>query len=196
MQNTLDRSKASIKHIDFKNTCSALSIDFVFYEGQERYHLVNREIDLCIIDDDDDEVPHQFPIYYYNIDLHLDIAEPTPMEISKAITNFLGKHKMYLKKYWINHTTCYVAYKTPEEGEKLLYDLPHNPFRHEQVFHIEAEIQLEENIDYKKLLDIKIKDPIETITEKEITDLGYAFTEPGISGFAILSEEDYEAYYG
>ena len=193
MDESLSWYEASTKHIDFKYTCSALSIDFIFHKDNKRYHLVNREIDLCGLYDETE--PKDFPVGYYPICLRLNLAEPKPMEISKAIVNFLGKHKMYLKEYRIINTDTFVAYKTPDKSEKLLYGLPHNPFRHEQLFHIEAIIELDENTDYKKYLGIKIKDPIQTISTKEITELGYPFKESGISGFAILSDEEYKEYF-
>lgn len=181
--------KTNTKHIVFRENQTALYVDFVFSKGGKKYHLVEREIDLCATSDD--LTPEIFDVYYYSIRLNLNISDPKPTEISKAIVNFLGKHKLYLESYTIKGTECFVSYETPKDA-KLLYELPHNPFRHQQDIKIKASIQLDDKTDYYKLLDIKIKDPIDTITEKEITNLGYRFKEPGITSFAILSDEDYK----
>ena len=49
-------------------------------------------------------------------------------------------------------------------------------------------------MDYYKLLDIKMKKPVNNISGKKLKELGYEFHDYGIYSFAILNSEDTKKY--
>ncbi len=184
----------STKDTPLKDNGTSFNIDLKCRKDGEIYHIAEQYIDLDTWDEEDSKDDDTFPVFYSRIHFNVDAANLNSDEITNIIVNFLGHYKLYLNHFDIVKRRTYVSYKTPENESDKIFDLAYNPaYKHDSIF-IDAEVELEDGVDYSKVLNIKTKELFKTISDKKIKELGYEFKDYGIYNFAIINDKDTKEY--
>ena len=169
---------------------TVIYLDIRFREDGQYYHLINYEVYPESVDTEDDAKLYALPTRpMFRVNKTLETND----EIAEAVVDYLASLRLYLYSYSITHNRMYVSYtrKTPPFNDKLTYSPAHQTL---DLF-IEAEVQKEDGVENEKELNIKLHHPIDTITPKELKNLGLKLEEIGTIIPAILSENELPDYY-
>lgn len=170
-------------NLDAKRT--TIFLDIRFNEGGQYYHLLNYEVYPENVDTEDDTKLSAFPA---RLSLSVNKTLETNDEITKTIVDYLSSLKLYLYCYSITRSRTYVSYarKMSTFNDKLTF----SPAYQTLELFIEAEVQKEDDVDYEKELNVKLHNSIDTITLKEIQNLGLELKEAGTMIPTILRENE------
>ncbi|MCR5572754.1 MAG: hypothetical protein K6F57_03190 [Candidatus Saccharibacteria bacterium] len=170
-------------NLDTKRT--NIYLDIRLKEGDQYYHLLNYEVYPENVNTEDDA---KLSAFLARPSFSVDKTLETNDEITKAIVDYLSSLRLYLYSYSITHNRTYVSYtrKTPAFSDKLTFSPAHQTLD----LSVEVEAQKEDNIDYEKELNIKLRHPIDAITPEGIKDLGLELEEAGTIIPALLSENE------
>ena len=169
-----------IKKIEFDSNRTTFYLDIKFKKGEKYYHIVEQSID-----------PDYEGSYYVSYDylkFFADASDLSPTDISNVIVNYLADLKLYLYSYSIIKESTFVSYVSPKSESEKMKDLTYAPRYLNRCIYVEAIVQLEDDVNYYRSLDIRIKEPINTISEEEIDGLGYSIDDCGLSLFAIVDD--------
>lgn len=183
----------SVKNIDYKNPRTTFFVDIKYRVDDKTYHIAQQFVDLC---DYDDNLNNEtiYPVIYSRVMFSVDTIDLNSKEVSDILVNFLAQHKLYLHHFSITKQETYVSYTSPESKSDKIFDLTYEPTYRQNSIFIDAEVQLEDDVDYFNFLDIKTKEPIKNISDKELKELGYKYDDCSIYSFAILDEKNAEEY--
>ena len=185
----------AIRDISYKNNKTNFWVDIKFRAEDKTYHIIQQFVDLC----DWDRGPDGRTIYhvgYSRVGFDVNAVDLSHKEITNILVNFLAHYKLYLHHFSITKQETYVSYQSPKAESNKDFDLVYMPANRQESIFIDAEVQLEDNTDYYKLLDIKTKEPFESVSSEKLEELGYAFSGYGIHSFIILSDKDAKNYLG
>lgn len=181
-------SEFDVSNAEFESSKTTFRVDIRFFKDEKVYHLVERDIWP------DELRPGELQIRYNYVTFEVDSSDLTPTDITRALVDFLGRHKLYLYKYSIAQKGAFVSYASSKPDTEQVVDLKYSPKHQNQYVSLIAGVQLEDGIDYEKLFDIRIKNPINEISFEKLEELGYKIGEAGIQNFAILGDEDAKKY--
>ena len=186
-------SNIANKNIKYEGNDTIFHIDIMFRTDDKIYHIVQQFIDLYNWDEELDN-KNICSVIYSNVNFCTDAIDLSPKEITDILVSFLAHYKLYLHHYSITKQETFVSYISPKKESNKSFDLMYEPaYRHNSIF-IDAEVQLEDGVDYYELLDIKMKKPVDTISGKRLRELGYEFHDYGIYSFAILDDKESKEY--
>lgn len=177
-------SEFDVSNAEFESNKTTFRVDIRFFKDEKVYHLVEQDIWP------DELRPDELQIRYNYVTFEVDFSDLTPTDITRALVDFLGRHKLYLYKYSLAQKGAFVSYASPGSDVEQVVDLKYSPKHQNQYVSLIADVQLEDGVDYEKLFDIRIKNPINEISFEELEELGYKIGEAGIQNFAILSDKD------
>ena len=169
---------------EFESNETTIYVDIKFSKDKKIYHLVEQDIWPNELE------PGELGVRYDYVSFRVDSSNLKPTDITRALITFLGRYKLYLYRYNIISNGAFVSYASPKSEVERFADLKYSPKRQNQVLFLSADVQLEDDVDYEKLLDIRMKNPVDAVSFEELEELGYKIGEAGIQNFAILSDED------
>jgi hypothetical protein len=167
------------KKLDIINRGIRVCIDLEFEKDRKRYHIIEREIDRYDYNEEADCVcSYGFVSFYMNE--HDDLTD--------AIVGFLANYRLYLNNYTVLSEKTYVSYSSNDEhySENLQY----SPYDTTKFILVRALVQMEDNVDYKKVLDLRIDGMPDTLTKQQVLDYGYDIDDISIYAFAIVSDKE------
>ena len=173
---------------EFETNKTTICVDIEFSKDGEVYHLVEQDIWP------NELKPGELQIKYNYVTFEVDSPDLNSTDVTRALVDFLGHHKLYLYRYSIVQEGAFVSYASPESEAEQAADLKYSPKHQNQYLFLKADVQLEDDVDYEKLLDIRMKNPVDEISFEELEELGYKIGEAGIQNFAILGDEDAKKY--
>ena len=180
-----------VKDINYSATATLFFVNIKFEQDGKTYRLVQQFFDAISLGEDlDDE--STTAVSYSPVTFSVNSSDLRAADITNALVNFLAHHKLYLDHYSITKRETHVSYTRPEAGKT--FDLEYEPTRREEDIYIDAEVQLEDGVDYYDLLDIRIREPKTTISGKEFKELGYSYQDYGVYSFAIIPDKNAEDY--
>ena len=174
--------------IKWAKSATTISIDIAFEKDGKRYHLVNRDFEP-------DFEGENVLVYYNYLYFRVDKADMSNIEITSAIVNYLAGLKMYLHNYSVISDRTFVSYATDEEattGDEGFHGLTYTPRFTERNVTVKAEVQLEDGVDYKDYLGIKIDGINTEMAADEVYKIYPEMSDEGMETFAILDDEEYE----
>ena len=172
----------------FEINRTTLYVDIEFIKDEKTYHLVEQDIWP------DEFRPGELQVQYNYVAFDVDSSDLSSTEIAEALVNFLGQYKLYLYRYDIVQKGAFVSYASPESEGQQFADLKYVPKYQNQVVLLKSRVQLEDDVNYEKLLDIRMENPVDGVSFEELEKLGYKVGETGIQNFAILTDEDAKKY--
>lgn len=182
-------SDVSIRNINYQNNRTNFYLDIKFRKEGKTYHIAQQTIELDGWYESGHKGNNRFPVYYNRVNFEVDSIDLSLKEITDTLVSFLAHYKLYLHHFSITKQESYVSYIRPVAESDKSFGLIYEPTYRQSSIYIDVEAQLEDNVDYYNLLDIKTKEPIESISEKELNELGYKFHDYYIDSFAILDDK-------
>lgn len=188
MNITIEPTKRKVEDntIDLKQR-TILALDICFEKDGEKYRLAESFIHTMFFEDEVDDMNKELEIVYSPVSVVIDGLIESKQKLIEVITNVCASLKLYVHSFGLKDN-FYVAYA--RDDKKYLGNLEYSPVSAENLISATVKVQLEDDVDYEKELDIRIKEPLEKISYKQIKNLGYDFDDYGIESFAILREED------
>lgn len=180
------KRKVEDNAIDLKQR-TVLALDICFEKDGEKYRLAESFVHTMFFEDEVDDMNKELEIIYSPVSVVIDGLIESKQKLLEIITNVCASLKLYVHSIG-THDNFYVAYA--RDDKKYLGNLEYSPVSAENLISATVKVQLEDGVDYEKELDIRIKEPLEKISYKQIKDLGYDFDDFGIESFAILREDD------
>jgi len=181
------------KDIEYGGKRTEFCLNIKFQAQDKTYRITQQFIDIS----DQDEVLNDeeaYPVSYEGVSFSVDAVDLSRVEITNALVNFLAHYKLYLHHFSITKQETRISYASPESESAKIFDLAYQPaYRNDSIF-IDVEVQLEDDVDYYELLNIKTKELAKSISGKKLKELGYAINDYGIYNFAIIDEENAKEY--
>ncbi len=182
-----------VKNVKFSLNATTIYVDARFYQGKKCFHIVNQLIEEDYFSNN----PNSDAFVFYRL-LRFRVDKPNlnSEELAKVLVNFLGHYKLYIHNYRIIQDRTFVAYELVYPGENKFLGLDYRPLNHEHCIFIEADVQLEDGVDYDELFNIKIRRPVKKISWSKLKELGYDVdkfeenTDRFFENITILSDGD------
>lgn len=183
------RKEFEEQEIRFKHNKTTICVDIKFRKDGEIFHIIKQNIEPTWYEDESGDGKSE--VFYDFVSFRVDSSDLTSTEITKLLVNFLGNYKLYLHDYELVKDNVFVSYAPLELEEENFLGLKYCPKYRSRDIYLDAWVQLEDDVDYDKLLNIRIKKSVDEISDAELDRLGYGvIPEAGLSDYVILSDDD------
>lgn len=167
------------KPLDIKHNHVRVYIDLEFEEDRKMYHILE-----CGIDCYDYNPEADCDCGYGFVTFEMNECD----DLTDAIVGFLANYHLYLHHYTVLSERNFVSYSRLED--QYSKNLQYSPICSTKNILVKAKVQKEDGVDYKKILDLRIEGTPDTLTKKQVCDLGYNIDDIGIYAFVIVSDDE------
>ena len=164
-----DGQERRAKGFGFSTNETIVYLDVSFdYEGKT-YHAANRTIELY------DYADGPVNCFYSLPSFHVDDIDLDDSALCMAVANYLSFFKLYVHHFSIAGKTHYVSYNSHPEHPVI--DMKYQPAGRTNYIFVKVVAQTEDDVKLEDMFDMRIKGPVEFMSDEKLLELGYNFKD-------------------